>query len=88
MEPIAALEASDNTAALAQAYLAALDGFDQTLLDSADDARTKAHGFSWLFLPSVPPKLHQAHQRMMVVGAETAIWNVLREGDSLGSMEE
>lgn len=84
----APLDPSRNTAALTQAYLAALDGFDRTLLDRNDAERTRAHGLSGLFLPSVPPKLHQAHQRIMVVGAETAIWNVLKESEVLGSMED
>jgi hypothetical protein len=81
------LDPSRNTPALAQVYVAALEGFDRALLDRTDDAHTKAHGLSGLFLPSMPSTLHQARQRIMVVGAETAGWNVLKRGEPFDTME-
>lgn len=75
------LAPSRNRAALAQIYLGALEGFDTSLLDRTDNATRQAHGLSGLFLPGVPDTLHQARQRIMIVGAETKGWEVLKRGE-------
>jgi hypothetical protein len=84
--PCAPLDASCDTAALARAYVAALEGFDPTLLDRSDRERYNMHRLSGLLLPSMPTNLHQAQQRIMLVGAETKTWEVLQQGEAMDSL--
>lgn len=86
--PCAPLDPSRDSAALARQYLAALEEFDTTLLDRSDSARHASHGLSGLFLPSVPSRLHQAPHRIMIVGAETKGWAVLKKGESMNGLAD
>ena len=76
-------EGTNTNSQLAELYLSALEGIDQALLDRVPDR----NGLSGLFLPSVPPGLHLARQRIMIVGAETAGWNVLKPGEPLKTLD-
>lgn len=86
-DSVAPLDLSRDSAALARTYVAALEGFDTTLLDRSDEARYQQHQLSGLLLPSIPARLHTARQRIMIVGAETRAWNVLKKGEALASLD-
>lgn len=74
------------SAALAGRYLRVLQGFNPELLDR-HAPRIDADRLSGLFLPSVPPNLHLARHRIMLVGCETRQWNVLKKGERFGTLE-
>jgi hypothetical protein len=72
--------------ALAERYLRVLQDFNLELLDR-HAPRADADRLSGLFLPSVPPNLHLARQRIMIVGCETRQWNVLKKGERFSTLE-
>jgi hypothetical protein len=76
-----------DVSALARVYASALEGFDHTLLDRSNQAYVDEHRLSGLFLPSMPPAVHQARRRIMIVGAETAGWNVLEQGEAFETLD-
>jgi hypothetical protein len=57
------------------------------LLDRSDEAFSASHGLSGLFLPSISGSLHEARHRIMIVGAETKSWEVLKTGESLNGLD-
>jgi hypothetical protein len=78
---------------LATRYLHALKDLDISYLDRQHpDAKSKPvpptgkPGLSGLFLPSVPENLGRARHRIMVIGSETAQWNVLKENEAFTSL--
>ena len=73
------------SAALAGRYLQVLQDFNPELLDR-HAPRADAKRLSGLFLPSVPPNLHLARHRIMIVGCETRQWNVLQEGECFSTL--
>lgn len=81
------LDAARDVGTLARVYANALEDFDHMLLDRSNKAYVDEHGLSGLFLPSMPPALHQARHRIMIVGAETAGWNVLNQGETFDTLE-
>ncbi|MBD8566205.1 hypothetical protein IFU01_18255 [Oxalobacteraceae sp. CFBP 8763] len=85
--PCAALSPSHDASALARRYVAALDGFDIALLGRSDEAFSASHGLSGLFLPGISGNLHAAPHRIIIVGAETKSWEVLRTGESLNGLD-
>lgn len=72
---------------LADRYLRVLRNFNLDLLDR-HAPRVDADRLSGLFLPSVPPNLHLAQQRIMIVGCETRQWNVLKKGERFSTLEQ
>ena len=74
------------SSALAVRYLQVLQHFNTELLDR-HAPRADAQRLSGLFLPGVPPNLHLARQRIMIVGCETRQWNVLREGERFSTLD-
>lgn len=75
------------SASLAGRYLQVLQDFNTELLDR-HAPRADAQRLSGLFLPSVPPNLHLARHRIMLVGCETRQWNVLQEGERFGTLHQ
>lgn len=78
---------------LVSRYLDALKDVDLSYLDRQHpDAKSRPvpkgvkAGLSGLFLPSVPEQLSRARHRIMVVGRETAEWNVLRHDEAFVSL--
>lgn len=78
---------STRLATPARVYANALEDFDHTLLDRSNKAYVDEHGLSGLFLPTMTPVLHQARRRIMIVGAETAGWNVRKEEEPFDTIE-
>lgn len=71
---------------LASRYLGVLTDFDTALLDR-HAPQADADRLSGLFLPSMPPNLLGARQRIMIVGCETRQWNVLRDQERFSTLE-
>lgn len=74
------------SSALAGRYLQVLQDFNPELLDR-HAPRVDAKRLSGLFIPSVPPNLHLARHRIMIVGCETRQWNVLRDGERFSTLD-
>jgi hypothetical protein len=78
---------------LASRYLDVLKDLDISYLDRQHpDAKSKPvpregkPGLSGLFLPSVPQHIGRAKHRIMVIGSETAQWNVLTKDEPFPSL--
>jgi uracil-DNA glycosylase len=70
-----------NNKSLADEYLRLLAGLDLSYLDQGHLNSKLGLGLSGLFLPSVSHAYESAKNKIMVVGRETRVWNVLKKDE-------
>ncbi|MDD2776578.1 MAG: hypothetical protein PHU06_11530 [Gallionella sp.] len=76
----------DNKSLSAQ-YSDVLKNLDSSYLDPQHPISKRSEGLSGLFLTSVSDKYHLAKNKIMIVGSETAGWNVLKPNERYTTLE-
>lgn len=71
---------------LAAQYLDALRDLDISYLDQHHPLGKQPEGLSGLFLTSVPKKFGLAKNKIMIIGSETAGWNVLKTDEQFTTL--
>ena len=69
-------------------YCSILSTLDTKYLDSKGPEGKRPEGLSGLFLTSVHDEYPTAKNKIMIVGSETAGWNVLKEGEGFSNLRE
>jgi len=64
---------------LSQEYFNVLNSLDVMYLDKISPGGKRPDGLSGLFLTNIFDEYHQAKNKIMIVGSETAEWNVLKK---------
>jgi hypothetical protein len=67
-------------------YYEILKNLDSSYLDPQHAVNKNLKGISGLFLTSVSDKYHFAKNKIMIVGRETAGWNVLRQNEQFTTL--
>jgi hypothetical protein len=79
---------TNHTAYLASQYHAALADLDFAYLDSNRTSDEKLKYLSGLFLTSVPRRFEAAKHKIMIIGSETAGWNVMKPDEEFTTLKE
>ncbi len=72
---------------LSAQYSEILKNLDNSYLDPRHPVSKRSEGLSGIFLTSVSDKYHLAKNRIMIVGRETAGWNVLKPNEQFTTLE-
>jgi hypothetical protein len=67
-------------------YSEVLKNLDSSYLDPQHPVGKWSEGLSGLFLTSVFDKYHLAKNKIMIVGSETAGWNVLKANEQFATL--
>lgn len=72
---------------LSEQYFEVLKSLDNSYLDPQHPENKRSEGLSGLFLTSVSEKYQLAKNKIMIVGSETAGWNVLKPNQQFTTLE-
>ncbi len=70
-----------NNTSLSAEYYEVLKSLDRSYLDPQHPVGKRSEGLSGLFLTSVSNEYHRAKNKIMIVGSETAGWNILKPNE-------